>query len=181
MAEYPYAAAYLRTEKFPQAVAVLDRVSGKQRVYKTGGDEAFTTHSGRILTSSGIPGMPLFTRNWQADPLDCLVQQVFRGTKQPCSMGWQREVLIGNWGENDLKLNTLTSKFIVGEKQKYTHPDGSELEVTVISEQGDADDFEFKNQFYAVNGRVVYAHQWVSPTIGYVTWREMKPFDGDLQ
>ncbi|MEA3587723.1 YjbF family lipoprotein [Pseudidiomarina sp. 1APP75-27a] len=181
VADYPYAAAYVRTDNFPQVVAVLDRVSGEQRVYKTGGNEAIATRFGRVLTSSGIPGMTLFTRNWQADPLNCHVQQLSHKTNEACATDWQREVITGNYGENDIHLDTLNSSFSLGEKRDYTHPDGTELEVTVIHEAGKADEVEFRNEFYAVNGRVVYAHQWVSPAIGYVTWREMKPFDGDLK
>ncbi|RUO62592.1 YjbF family lipoprotein [Pseudidiomarina insulisalsae] len=178
--KYPYAAAYIKTERFPQAVAVLDRTSDQQRVYRTGGDEALTTRFGRVLTSSGIPGMPLYTLNWQADPLACYVQQLHRGTKQRCPDSWERQVETGNYGENDLQRVTFNSSFNVSEQRSYLHPDGTELTITVIREVGAAGDQSFENTFYAANGRVVYAQQWVSDAIGYVTWREMKPFSGDL-
>ena len=178
--EYPYAAAYLKTDNFPQAIAVLDRVSGEQRLYRTGGEEAVTTRFGRVLSSAGIPGMPLYTLNWQADPLPCHVQQQHRGTKQLCPEQWQRTVEVGNYGANDLQQLELDSTFDIAGTQSYLHPDGTQLEVTVITEQGDGNGTDFKNTFYAANGRVVYAHQWLSPEIGYATWREMKPYSGDL-
>lgn len=178
--DYPYAAAYVKTDRFPQAVAVLDRVSGEQRVYRTGAEESVTVRLGRILTSSGIPGMPLYTSNWQADPLACHVQQQHRGTRQKCPDDWQRDVEVGNYGENDVVRQALQSSFFIGDKRSYSHPDGTELTVTEIFERGSVADQSFENQFYAVAGRVVYARQWVSPEIGYAVWREMKPFSGDL-
>lgn len=177
---YPYAAAYVKTDDFPQAIAVLDRVSADQRVYRTGGDEALTTRYGRVLTSSAIPGLPLYTENAYADPLKCHVNQQSRGSKELCPQAWQRTVEVGNYGENDVQKLTLTSTFSVAGQQAYQHPDGTTLTVAVIREQGQAGAYEFTNTFYAANGRVVYAHQWVSPQLGYLTWREMKPFSGDL-
>lgn len=177
---YPYAAAYIKTEEFPQAIAVLDRVNGYQRVYRTGGDEAVTTGYGRVLTSSGIPNMPIYTEGAKADPLKCHVLQQYRGTKELCPSVWQRRVEIGNYGENDVQQLDVTSSFNVAGQQSYQHPDGTDLTVTVIREQGKSGEYDFANRFYAVNGRVVYAQQWVSPQLGYVTWREMKPYSGDL-
>ncbi|RUO46664.1 hypothetical protein CWE21_10945 [Pseudidiomarina aquimaris] len=177
---YPYAAAYIKTDDFPQAIAVLDRVSGDQRVYRTGGDEAITTRYGRVIGSSGVPGMPLFTENAAADPLKCHVVQQFRGSRELCPSNWERIVEVGNYGANKVQQWKLTSTTRVVGNSSYTHPDGTELEVAVIEEQGRADSNEFKNTFYAANGRVVYAHHWVSPQLGYVTWREMKPYSGDL-
>lgn len=178
--DYPYAAAYLKTEAFPQAIAVLDRVSGEQRVYRTGGDEAVTTRYGRVLASSGIPGMPLYTSDVEADPLKCHVLQQFRGSRELCPTEWQRTVEVGNYGENEVQQLALTSTLRVTGQQSYTHPDGTALTVSVITEQGRTGSAEFKNTFYATKGRVVYAEQWVSPQLGYATWREMKPFSGDL-
>lgn len=178
--EYPYAAAYVKTEQFPQAIAVLDRVSGDERVYRTGGDEALTTRFGRVIASSGIPGMPLYTTNTSADPLKCHVVQQFRGSRERCPNAWQRAVEVGNYGENDVQSLTLSSTMRVTGQQSYTHPDGTALTVSVIKEQGQSGSREFTNTFYAANGRVVYAEQWVSPQLGYATWREMKPFSGDL-
>ncbi|RUO74569.1 hypothetical protein CWI80_04300 [Pseudidiomarina sediminum] len=178
--DYPYAAAYIKTDHFPQAVAVLDRVSDQQRVYRTGAEESITVRLGRILTSSGVPGMPLYTSNWQSDPLACHVQQQHMGTRQLCPRHWQRDVEVGNYGENDVTRQTVQSSFMVGEKQSYQHPDGTDLTVTTIIERGSVADHSFENQFYTVAGRVVYARQWVSPKIGYAIWREMKPFSGDL-
>lgn len=177
---YPYAAAYVKTDNYPQAIAVLDRFSGEQRVYRTGGDEALTTRFGRVISSAGIPGMPLYTFGWQQDPLACHVQQQHRGTKQMCPRAWQRSVEIGNYGENDVNQWAFTSRFSIGETIAYTHPDGTALQAVVINEQGEAGTHTFRNEFYAVAGRVVYAKQWVSPELGYVIWREMKPFNGDL-
>ncbi|MGQ4276512.1 YjbF family lipoprotein [Pseudidiomarina sp. E22-M8] len=181
VADYPYAAAYLRTDKFPQVVAVLDRTAGAQRVYRSGGEEAITTHYGRILTSYGIPGMPLYTSNLTADPLTCLVAKTADSAVANCAAGWQREIEVGNYGENELHKWQVSSSFTMGAQRRYQHPNGTALTVTEITEQGDADQLAFTNTFYAVDGRVVYAKQWISPSIGYAVWREMKPFNGDLQ
>lgn len=178
--DYPYAAAYVKTEDFPQAIAVLDRVSGEQRVYRTGGDEAMTTRYGRVLASSGIPGMPLYTSDVAADPLKCHVLQQSRGSRELCPSEWRRTVEVGNYGENDVQKLNLSSTLRATGTQSYTHPDGTVLTVSVITEQGNSGSQAFTNTFYAANGRVVYAKQWVSPQLGYATWREMKPFSGDL-
>lgn len=177
---YPYAAAYVKTDNFPQAIAVLDRFSGEQRVYRTGGDEAITTRFGRVISSAGIPGMPLHTFDWRQDPLACHVQQQHRGSKQLCPREWQRTVEIGNYGENDVRQVSFDSTFTVGNTIDYVHPDGTPLQAVIINEQGQAGNRAFRNEFYAVAGRIVYAKQWVSTELGYVTWREMKPFSGDL-
>lgn len=178
---YPYAAAYVSTERFPQVVAVLDRAQGAQRVYRTGGEEAITTHYGRILTAAGIPGMPLYTSSWSTDPLACYAKQITTSAVRECASSWQRRVEVGNYGENELSNWQLNSTFSVGEKRDYQHPDGTQLTVIEINEQGQANGRSFSNTFYTVDGRIVYAKQWVSPSIGYAVWREMKPFDGDLQ
>ncbi|MDN7126988.1 YjbF family lipoprotein [Pseudidiomarina sp. 1ASP75-14] len=181
VSDYPYAAAYVRTDKFPQVVAVLDRAVGSQRVYRTGGEEAITTQYGRILTAAGIPGMPLFTSAWSTDPLVCYAKHAARTTATECDNTWQRQVEVGNYGENDISKWQVSSRFSVGTERDYQHPDGTQLRVIEIREQGQANRQEFSNTFYAVDGRIVYAKQWVSPGIGYAVWREMKPFDGDLQ
>ncbi|CAB0151163.1 hypothetical protein PSI9734_01576 [Pseudidiomarina piscicola] len=182
VADYPYAAAYVGTDKFPQVVAVLDRAEGAQRVYRSGGEEAITTYYGRILTGAGIPGMPLFISHYKADPLACYAAKSLTPPAENCANSWQRYLELGNYGENNHSRWLLTSNFELGSNRSYQHPDGTQLQVTEIIEKGRTDrDTRFENTFYAVDGRIVYAKQWVSPTLGYAVWREMKAFDGDLQ
>lgn len=178
--QLPYAASYFKTNSSGQIVAVLDRATELQRVHRTAGEEAFTTRYGRVIASAGIPGMPLYTANWEADPLACWVEQTAETSTNDCATSWQRVVELGNYGSNALQQVQVSSTFEVTAQEPYRHPDGTELMITKIREQGTYGETSFSNEFYAVNGRVVFAKHYLSKDLGYGILQEIKPFNGDL-
>ncbi|RUO56277.1 YjbF family lipoprotein [Pseudidiomarina homiensis] len=181
IADLPYAAAYFDTETSGRIVAVLDRATELQRVYRTGGEEAFVTRFGRVISSSNMPGVPLYTSDWASDPLSCWVRQTAaQHTESNCHNSWQRTVELGNYGSNVLRQIKVSSTFEVAAQQTYRHPDGTELQATKIVERGVFAGENFSNEFYAVNGRVVFAKHYLSKDLGYGILQEIKPFNGDL-
>ncbi|WP_258239963.1 YjbF family lipoprotein [Pseudidiomarina homiensis] len=185
IAELPYAATYFETETSGRIVAVLDRATELQRVYRTGGEEAFVTRFGRIVSSSNMPGVPLYTSGLNEDPLGCWVgrtaaESSAATTEGNCQSSWQRTVELGNYGSNVLRQVKVSSTFEVAAQETYRHPDGTELQATKIIERGVFAGEDFSNEFYAVNGRVVFAKHYLSKDLGYGILQEIKPFNGDL-
>lgn len=181
IAELPYAATYFKADEKPQVVAVMDRATTAQRVFRTAGEEAFITRHGRIIASSGMQGVPLYTSGWENDPLSCYVAQTAQAEPdQDCPQVWQRTVEYGNYGSNELHQVKVRSTFQQSGTQNYQHPDGTPLTVTEIIETGEANGEKFTNRFLAVKGRVVFAKHYLSENLGYGSLSEIKPYTGDL-
>lgn len=189
---FRYAAVYLKTESTPQVVAVLTRISGgeliPQRNWSTGGREVITTQHGRIVSAARIDSFPRYLSNTHRDPLLCLVDQHrAQQALQACEMTWQWQFEFAGHGTHEARRIAMRSDFFIeSDNQTYIHPDGTPLEATVIREvvtveTADELDIEsYENSYWLSNGRIVKAHQWVSPQLGYATVTEMKPFSGDL-
>lgn len=187
-----YAAVYLKTESTPQVVAVLTRISGgdltPQRNWSTGGREVITTQHGRIVSAAGVESFPRYLSNTHRDPLLCLVDQHrAQQALHDCAMTWQWQFEFAGHGTHEASRIDMRSDFVIeSTNQTYIHPDGTPLAATVIREvvtvqTADSFDIEiYENRYLLSNGRVVKAHQWVSPQLGYATITELKPFSGDL-
>ncbi|PTB83262.1 hypothetical protein C9927_01690 [Pseudidiomarina aestuarii] len=187
-----YATVYVKTESSPQIAAILNKVSGgdiqPQRNWVSGSREVIVTQRGRIVASSGLAAFPRHISNTHADPLLCFTEKMrFQQDLTTCPMTWEREAEFLGHGTLQAQRIAVSSSFSVASTtQTYIHPDGTELDVIEITEQGIYADNalfgpqSFTNTFWLANGRTVKSEQWLSQQHGYASLAEVKPYSGDL-
>lgn len=178
IAEMPYTAMYGQIDGAPRTLVVLgfaDRTTDVSRLsWVTGGRQSVSTEYARIVSTSGLDRNMVAVSDITEDPLRCIVR-----APQQCSTQWIRQIdFKGKEGAPEHSgTETLISDFTRHGPETFTLPDGRELLVYRVEEQGR---FVFARQRFTnmfwiePDGHVVKSRQVMMPNTRAIELTQVK-------